>query len=139
MVQDSASLAYQQHHSRLLVKIYDALVNIQNGLANVQEGQAAATEAMKEAGRVYLMSQYLTTKDEYLGPRFPWLMDKKLPEIEAEGKDRMDADEVVDLYEELAELARKARKGKVAKTWRCPSEGSEEVFGRRQELREHLE
>lgn len=127
----AASLrTYLQHHSRLLVKSYDALVGIQNALVNLQEGQAAQTAMLGEAGRVYLVSQYLTTKNEVLGPRFPWLMGRRKPDLRRAGTTRLDPDEVPDLYAEIADLA--------GYKWRCPTEGCDEGFETRKELRGHM-
>lgn len=83
-----------------------------------------------EAGRLYITSQYLTTNEDKLGPMFPAICGRRKPDLRSEGLTRLDAAEVPDLYEELAELARMK--------WRCPNDGCDKKFEERKELRQHL-
>lgn len=128
---DPSLRTYLHHHSRLLVKNYEAQVKIQNSLVNLQEVLSHQSVMMQEAACVYVSSQYLTNKIEVLGPKFPAITGWRKPDFRSEGLSRLDTAEVPDLYEEIKELASKV-------AWRCPNDGCGESIGSRKGLRKHL-
>ncbi|EKC98192.1 hypothetical protein A1Q2_07524 [Trichosporon asahii var. asahii CBS 8904] len=128
---DGPSLrTYLHHHSRLLVKIYEALVKQQSGQVNMQEMLSAMMHMKRETGRLYVSSNYLTNPDNILG-KFPVLSGKVKPTYRGDGLSRLDDAEVPELYEEITELSRGG-------TWKCPNDGCGVSFEIRTELRDHM-